>query len=100
MDDLLLRLTLLLRLIVPFVLFMATVYLALHVLFARLIPRADSPVLWFFSVVTRPLTRPIRALLPPGTPEARLRRLALLVYAGLWLAVRVALGWAGASGPG
>jgi hypothetical protein len=68
---------------------MAALYLALHIAFAALIPRPESPVLWFFSVVTGPLTRPVRAMLPPSTPEPRVRAIALAVYAGLWLGVRV-----------
>ena len=56
--------------VVPLVLFMASVYLCLHILFARLITRPDSPVLWFFSVVTGPLTRPVRAAAAAGTLRA------------------------------
>jgi uncharacterized protein YggT (Ycf19 family) len=59
-------------------------------LFARLIPRPASPVLWFFSVVTGPLTRPIRKFLPAGTPEGRVRAVSFVVYLLLWLAVRAA----------
>jgi hypothetical protein len=85
------RLALLLNVIVPFVFFMAWIYLALHMLLARLVTRPDSPVLWFFGIVTAPLTRPVRAMLPPGTPEARVRSIALAVYVALWLAARVLL---------
>ena len=91
MDDLSLRLRVLVNLVVPLVLFMACVYLALHVLFARVLTRPDNPMLWFFSVVTRPLTRPIAAMLPAGTPEGRVRLVALGVYAVLWIVVRVIL---------
>ena len=41
--------------------------------------------LWFFSVVTGPLTRPVRAVLPRGTPEPRVRAVALAMYVALWL---------------
>ena len=82
------RIPVLVNVIVPLLLFMACLYLALHMIFARLITRPDSPVLWFFAVVTGPLTRPVRALLPRGTPEARVRALALGVYLVLWLTVR------------
>jgi hypothetical protein len=82
--------------VVPLVFFMASTYLLLHILFARLIARPDSPVLWFFSVVTGPLTRPIRALLPPGTDERRVRVVALWAYVALWLVSRVLLAkWVG-----
>jgi len=70
---------------------MAWIYLALHVMFARLIHDPSSPVLWFFGVVTGPLTRPIRALLPPSTPDSRVRLVSLGIYFFLWLVVRVAL---------
>ena len=86
MDEPLLRLTILLRVLVPFVFMMATVYLATHVLFARLITSPQSQVLWFFATVTGPLTRPVRALLPVGTPDGRVRVLALLLYLVLWVA--------------
>jgi hypothetical protein len=89
MGDVSLRLLLVVNLLVPLLLFMAAVYLGLHILFARLIHRPDSPVLWFFAVVTGPLTRPVRALLPAGIPEPRVRTIALAVYVLLWIAVRI-----------
>ena len=70
---------------------MAAIYLLLHVAFARLIGRPDSPVVWFFSVVTGPLTRPVRVMLAPGTPERRVRLVALGAYTGLWLVSRLLL---------
>ena len=85
MDEWLLRLTLLIRFLIPFVFMMASVYLASHILFARLIASPQSQVLAFFAIVTSPLTRPIRALLPPGTQETRVRAIALAVYVLLWL---------------
>jgi hypothetical protein len=89
MDELNLRLLLLGNIVIPLLFFMAWIYLGLHILFARFIAQPDSPVLWFFSVVTGPLTRPIRALLPAGSPETRVRTIALAVYLMLWIAVRV-----------
>lgn len=91
MDEFVARLPLLVNLVLPLLLFMACIYLALHMLFARLVSRPESPVLWFFAVVTRPLTRPVRALLPAGMPEARVRAVSLAVYAALWIIVRVIL---------
>jgi hypothetical protein len=91
MDELPTRLLLLINVLIPFVLFTASVYLALHIAFARLISRPDSPVLWFFSVVTGPLIRPVRAVLPTGVPERRVRAMALGVYVALWLVSRVIL---------
>ncbi len=82
--------------VIPLVFFMAWIYLLLHVVFARLIRRPDSPVLWFFGVVTGPLTRPIRGLLAPGAPERRVRLISLWVYVVLWLGSRILLArWIG-----
>jgi hypothetical protein len=94
-SELPLRLFALLSIVLPLVLFMGAVYLLLHVLFARFVRDPRSPVLWFFSVVTGPLTRPVRACLPPGTPEPRVRAVALAVYTGLWLAARALFLWIG-----
>ena len=86
MDDVLLRLVSLVRGLVPFLFMMATVYLAAHILFARLVSSPGSQMLAFFSIVTAPLTRPIRAFLPPETGEARVRAVSLAVYLVLWIA--------------
>lgn len=99
MDEAVRRLLLLLNLLVPLVLFMACVYLALHMVFARLIASPASPVLWFFSVVTGPLTRPVRRFLAPATPEPRVRAVALGVYAALWMGARLVLARLVAAGP-
>jgi hypothetical protein len=85
MDEPLLRLTLLARVLIPFLFMMASCYLALHILFARLIARRESQVLGFFATVTAPLTWPVRAVLPPGTAEARVRAISLAVYLLLWV---------------
>jgi hypothetical protein len=95
MDDLGLRLVLLVRVLVPFVFMMASVYLATHMLFARLIASPQSQVLAFFAIVTSPLTRPIRAFLPPGTGEARVRAVALAVYVVLWVTTDWLARWLG-----
>jgi hypothetical protein len=91
MDDLATRLSLLLNLVLPLVFFMAWIYLALHMLVARIVANPQSPVLWFFGVVTGPLTRPVRSLLPAGTPEPRVRTISLVVYVALWVVARVVL---------
>jgi uncharacterized protein YggT (Ycf19 family) len=88
MDELGLRLVLLANIVIPLVFFMAAVYLAFHILFARFVVAPGSPVLWFFGVVTGPLTRPIRRFLAPGTSDTRVRLVALAVYAVLWLVSR------------
>ena len=87
MGELELRLLVLANVVIPLLFFMAWVYLALHVAFARLVNQ-DNAVLWFFAVVTGPLTRPVRAFMPPGTPAPRVRMVALLVYFVLWVVVR------------
>jgi len=63
---------------------------------ARFSRKPDSRFLWFFGVVTAPLIWPIRKLAPRGTPEARLRWLALGLYAVIWFGMRLFLGsWGG-----
>ena len=86
-DEVGLRVLIWLNVVIPLLLFMAWVYLGLHVVFARLV-RPDNPAMWFFRVVTNPLTRPVRALLPVATPEPRVRTVALIVYVVLWMVVR------------
>lgn len=76
--------------VVRFLCFVAVIYLGLHVVFSRLISRSDSKILWFFSVITLPLTRPMRGWFAPGTPESRLRFVALIFYVGLWVLLLVA----------
>ena len=95
-----LRLYLWLNIAVPLMFFMAAVYLALHIAFARFVQAPASPVLWFFGVVTAPLTGPVRRMLAPGTPEGRIRLTALAVYAALWLASRAFFVWLGPPGQG
>ena len=85
MDAFLIRLVL----ILGFLAYMAAIYLVLHMIFGRLIRGPDSRTLWFFSVVTQPLTRPVRQFLPAGTSDARVRLVALGVYAALWLVTKM-----------
>jgi len=73
-----------------FLCFVAVVYLALHKIVARLSRKPDSKLLWFFSVVTAPLTRPVRTWLAPGTAEDRIVSAALIFYTVLWLFVVLA----------
>ena len=80
-----------LLLVVGFLAYMAGIYLLVHIVFARLIRDPASPVLWFFSVITGPLTRPVRTFLPPDAPQARVRWLALGVCAAIWLLTKVVL---------
>jgi hypothetical protein len=100
MDQLALRVYLFLNIVIPLVFFMAVIYLGLHAVMARIVRTPGSPVMWFFGVVTGPLTRPVRAWLAPGTPEPRVRLLALGIYAGLWLVSRAFFVWLGTPGQG
>ena len=75
-----------------FVCFIALFYLMLHILVSRLIKRPEHKVLWFFSVLTQPLTRPVRAWVAGDMPEQRVRLMALIFYGVLWL-IAVALTW-------
>ena len=87
MHDLVYRLLVL----VWFVAYMAAIYLGLHIVLARFITAPESRVLWFFSVVTTPLTAPVRAVLPRGTPEGRVRWITLALCAAIWLGARLVL---------
>jgi hypothetical protein len=73
--------------LVRFLCFVALIYLGLQIIFARLISKPDSKVLWFFSVLTLPLVWPVRRWIAPNASEPRLRLTALIVYGLLWLIV-------------
>ena len=70
---------------------MSLVYLGLHSIFAWLISRPDSKVLWFFSVLTSPLTWPLQMWIAPNTPEPQRRRVALMVYGVLWALITLVM---------
>ena len=76
--------------LIRFLCFVAVVYLGLHIVFSRLISKSDSKILWFFSVITLPLTRPVRAWFVPGTTHSRLRFVALVFYIVLWVLLLIA----------
>ena len=84
--------------LVAFLGYMAAIYLALHIVVARLNRSPESRLLWFFSVLTRPLTRPVQAFLPPGTPESRVRYLTLGICLVIWLGARLLLAGMGETG--
>jgi hypothetical protein len=65
--------------------FLAVFYLALHKIVAHLSRKPSSKLLWFFSVLTAPLMRPVRAFTMPGASDERLLSRALLFYGFLWL---------------
>ena len=64
---------------------MATFYLALHKIVSRLSKNPNSKLLWFFSVLTAPLMRPVRAWTMPGTSDGQLLSKSLLFYGVLWI---------------
>jgi hypothetical protein len=80
-NDPLARIVFLLR----FLCFMAVVYLAMHALVSRLISKSDSKLVWFFSVVTEPLTRPVRSCIRRDAPPSHVLAVALVVYSALWI---------------
>ena len=73
-----------------FICFIALFYLMLHILVSRVIKRPEHKLLWFFSILTGPLTRPVRVWVGGDMPEQRVRWMALMFYGMLWL-VAVAL---------
>ena len=81
--------------LVWFLSYMAAIYLVLHMIVARFTRSPDSRLLWFFSVITGPLTRPVRGWVPTGTSDARVRLITLLVLVALWLGSRLLLGTMG-----
>jgi hypothetical protein len=80
-----------LLLLISFVAYMAAIYLALHIVVARFSRTPDSRVLWFFSVLTRPLTHPIRTVFPDSMTESQVRNLTLVACVVIWLAIRLLL---------
>jgi hypothetical protein len=80
-----------LLLLISFIAYMAAIYVALHIVVAYFSRTPGSWLLWFFSVVTGPLTRPIRRLVPEGTTESQLRYLTLAACVVVWLVARLLL---------
>lgn len=84
--DFLARILILLR----FVCFMAVVYLALHAIVRQCVAKPDSRLLWFFSVITDPLTRPVRSRLRSDAGGSQVLLISLAVYSALWLCLVLA----------
>jgi hypothetical protein len=76
-------------LLARFLCFMAVFYLALHKLVAHLSQNPNSKLLWFFSVLTAPLMRPVRAWTMPGTSNDQLLTKSLLFYGFVWICLIV-----------
>jgi uncharacterized protein YggT (Ycf19 family) len=87
-------------LLISFVAYMAALYVGLHIVVARFSKSPGSRMLWFFSVLTAPLLRPLRAVLPAQVTEAQLRYVTLAACIALWLAARLLLAVLGGSARG
>jgi uncharacterized protein YggT (Ycf19 family) len=80
-----------LLLLISFLAYMAAIYVGLHIVVAYFSKTPGSRLLWFFSVLTEPLTRPVRAVLPGGRTESQVRYLTLLACVIIWLMIRLLL---------
>ena len=78
-------------LLLSFVAYMGAIYVTLHIVVARFSKRPGCRLLWFFSVLTEPLIRPLRAVLPAGMTESQVRYVTLTVCVIIWLAMRLLL---------
>ena len=85
------RLVYRLLLLVSFVAYMAAIYVALHIVVAHFTRGPGSGLLWFFSVLTGPLTRTMRSMVPEGMTESQVRYLTLGACIVIWLASRLVL---------
>jgi uncharacterized protein YggT (Ycf19 family) len=94
MNEWLFRILYLLR----FVSMMAVVYLALHLVVAARIRDPRSKVAAFFTVLTSPLVRPVRALLPAVRSEQQVRLISLFAFIVLWFVLVVLTALASAAG--
>lgn len=92
MNEWLFRILYLLR----FVSMMAVVYLALHLVVAARIRDPRSKVGAFFTLLTSPLVRPVRAFLPAVRSEQTVRLIALCGFLVLWLFLLLLTALAGA----
>ena len=72
-------------LLLRFLCFMAVFYLALHKIVARLSRKPNSKLLWFFGVLTAPLTMPVRRYSSPDASNDQIISYALVFYGLLWL---------------
>lgn len=83
-----------LLLLVRFVAFLAFVYLLLDLLVSRLVRNPQNRVRGFFALVASPLTRPVRAFLPPTASDDQVRFAALGLVAAVWIVVVLVSRWA------
>ena len=64
---------------------MAVFYLALQKIVARLTRKPDSKLLWFFGVLTAPLTIPVKRYSSPDATDDQIVTYALIFYVLVWL---------------
>ena len=69
---------------------MAVFYLALHKIVARLSRKPGSKLLWFFGVLTIPLTTPVKRYSSPDATNDQIVSYSLIFYGLLWLMLIVA----------
>jgi len=72
-------------LLLRFFCFMAVFYLALHKIVARLSRKPDSKLLWFFGVLTAPLTLPVKRYTSPDATDDQIVSYSLIFYGLLWM---------------
>ena len=72
-------------LLLRFFCFMAVFYLALHKIVARLSRKPNSKLLWFFGVLTAPLTIPVKRYSSPDATDGQIVSYALIFYVLVWL---------------
>ena len=86
LNDPIARVMLLLR----FLCFIAVFYLALYKIVVRLSRKPNSKLLWFFGVLTAPLTMPVKRYSSPDSNDNQIVTYALIFYALLWLVLVIA----------
>ena len=64
---------------------MAVFYLALHKIIARWSRKPDSKLLWFFAVITAPLTSPVKKWSNPDATDDQTVTYALIFYGLVWM---------------
>lgn len=74
-------------LLVRLLCFMAVFYLALYKIVVRLSRKPGSKLLWFFAVLTAPLTLPVKKFSNPDASNEKIVSYALIFYGLLWFLV-------------
>jgi hypothetical protein len=77
--------------LISFIAYMAAIYVTLHIVVAQLIRTRGSRLLWFFSVLTAPLTQSIRRLVPGRCTESQIRYVTLAACVVVWVGIRLLL---------